>query len=110
VQFSHCLRLVSGAPARLTRANLLQTLVSFEGALDARLEFRFGSPPVGRYRAPGVAGPQRLIQLNHNLLRWLLVRVNLCVLSFREYACPCTCLSRLFAGIPSENPKAMGVC
>jgi hypothetical protein len=39
VQFSHCLRVVNGAPARLTRANLLQMLVSFEGALDARLEF-----------------------------------------------------------------------
>jgi hypothetical protein len=33
---------VNGAPARLTRANLLQTLVSFEGTLDARLEFHFG--------------------------------------------------------------------
>jgi hypothetical protein len=42
VQFSHCLRVVNGSPARLTRANLLQTLVSFEGALDARLEFHFG--------------------------------------------------------------------
>jgi hypothetical protein len=42
VQFSHCLVVVNGAPARLTRANLLQTLVSFEGTLDARLEFRFG--------------------------------------------------------------------
>ena len=30
------------SPARLTRANLLQTLVSFDGALDARLEFHFG--------------------------------------------------------------------
>jgi hypothetical protein len=42
VQFSHCLVVVNGSPARLTRANLLQTLVSFDGALDARLEFRFG--------------------------------------------------------------------
>jgi hypothetical protein len=42
VQFSHCLRVVNSSPARLTRANLLQTLVSFEGALDARLEFHFG--------------------------------------------------------------------
>ena len=42
VQFSHCLRVVNAAPARLVRANLLQTLVSFDGALDARLEFRFG--------------------------------------------------------------------
>ena len=42
VQFSHCLRVVNSSPARLTRANLLQTLESFEGALDARLEFHFG--------------------------------------------------------------------
>jgi hypothetical protein len=42
VQFSHCLRVVNSSPARLTRANLLQTLVSFDGALDARLEFHFG--------------------------------------------------------------------
>jgi hypothetical protein len=42
LQFSHCLVVVNGAPARLTRANLLQTLVSFEGTLDARLEFHFG--------------------------------------------------------------------
>ena len=42
VQFSHCLKVINGARARLSRANLLQTLVSFEGALDARLEFRFG--------------------------------------------------------------------
>ena len=32
----------TAAPARLTRANLLQTLVSFDGTLDARLEFHFG--------------------------------------------------------------------
>ena len=31
-----------GSPARLTRANLMQTLVSFTGTLDARLEFHFG--------------------------------------------------------------------
>jgi hypothetical protein len=42
VQFSRCLRVVNNSPVRLTRANLLQTLVSFEGALDARLEFHFG--------------------------------------------------------------------
>jgi hypothetical protein len=42
VQFSHCLRMINSSPARLTRANLMQTLVSFEGALDARLEFHFG--------------------------------------------------------------------
>lgn len=45
VQFSHCLRVVNGSPARLTRANLLQTLVSFEGALDARLEFHLDCSP-----------------------------------------------------------------
>jgi hypothetical protein len=42
VQFSHCLAVVNAAPVRLRRANLLQTLVSFEGAVDARIEFRFG--------------------------------------------------------------------
>ena len=42
LQFSHCLVVVNGSPARLTRANLFQTLVSFDGELDARLEFRFG--------------------------------------------------------------------
>jgi hypothetical protein len=42
LQFSHCLVVVNGAAARLTRANLFQTLMSFEGAIDARLEFRFG--------------------------------------------------------------------
>ncbi|PWT89545.1 MAG: hypothetical protein C5B56_06940 [Proteobacteria bacterium] len=42
VQFSHCLRVVNGASARLARVNLFQTLVSFSGALDAKVEFRFG--------------------------------------------------------------------
>ena len=42
VQFSHCLAVVNAAPVRLRRANLLQTLVSFEGTVDARIEFRFG--------------------------------------------------------------------
>jgi hypothetical protein len=42
LQFSHCLVVVNGAPARLTRANLMQTLLSFDGTLDARLEFQFG--------------------------------------------------------------------
>jgi hypothetical protein len=42
VQFSHCLAVVNAAPIRLRRANLLQTLVSFDGAIDARIEFRFG--------------------------------------------------------------------
>jgi hypothetical protein len=42
LQFSHCLVVVNGAPVRLTRANLVQTLLSFDGTLDARLEFHFG--------------------------------------------------------------------
>ena len=42
VQFSHCLVVVNGAAARLTRANLFQTLMSFDRAVDARIEFRFG--------------------------------------------------------------------
>jgi hypothetical protein len=42
VQFSHCLVVVNGAAARLARANLFQTLLSFDRAVDARLEFRFG--------------------------------------------------------------------
>jgi hypothetical protein len=42
VQFSHCLRVVNAAPVRLIRANLVQTLISFDRTLDARLEFRFG--------------------------------------------------------------------
>ena len=42
VQFSHCLVVVNGAPVRLRRANLVQTLMSFDGAIDARIEFRFG--------------------------------------------------------------------
>jgi hypothetical protein len=42
VQFSHCLVVVNGAAARLVRANLFQTLLSFDRAIDARLEFRFG--------------------------------------------------------------------
>ena len=42
VQFSHCLRVVNAAPVRLIRANLMQTLISFDRTLDARLEFRFG--------------------------------------------------------------------
>lgn len=41
VQFSHCLVVVNGA-ARLARANLFQTLLSFDRAVDARIEFRFG--------------------------------------------------------------------
>src|SRR2546430_15799263 len=31
LQFSHCLVVVNGSPARLIRANLFQTLVSFDG-------------------------------------------------------------------------------
>src|SRR5262249_39922408 len=43
IQFSHCLAVVNGAAARLARANLFQTLLSFDGgALDAQIEFRFG--------------------------------------------------------------------
>jgi hypothetical protein len=42
VQFSHCLVVVNGAAARLSRANLVQTLMSFDRTIDARIEFRFG--------------------------------------------------------------------
>jgi hypothetical protein len=42
VQFSHCLVVVNGAAARLSRANLFQTLMSFDRTIDARIEFRFG--------------------------------------------------------------------
>jgi hypothetical protein len=42
VQFSHCLTVANGAAARLTRADLFLTLLSFSGKLDALLEFRFG--------------------------------------------------------------------
>jgi hypothetical protein len=42
LQFSHCLVVVNGAAARLSRANLFQTLMSFERAVDAHIEFRFG--------------------------------------------------------------------
>jgi hypothetical protein len=42
LQFSHCLVVVNGAAVRLTRANLIQTLMSFDGMVDARFEFRFG--------------------------------------------------------------------
>jgi hypothetical protein len=42
VQFSHCLVVVNGAAARLSRANLFQTLMSFDRTTDARIEFRFG--------------------------------------------------------------------
>jgi hypothetical protein len=42
VQFSHCLVVVNGAAARLSRANLFQTLMSFDRTVDARIEFRFG--------------------------------------------------------------------
>ena len=42
LQFSHCLVVVNGAAARLTRANLFQTLMSFDRTIDARIEFRFG--------------------------------------------------------------------
>jgi hypothetical protein len=42
LQFSHCLVVVNGAAARLSRANLFQTLMSIDRAVDARIEFRFG--------------------------------------------------------------------
>jgi hypothetical protein len=42
LQFSHCLVVVNGAEVRLTRANLFQTLMSFDRAVDARIELRFG--------------------------------------------------------------------
>jgi hypothetical protein len=42
LQFSHCLVIVNGAEARLSRANLFQTLMSFDRAVDARIEFQFG--------------------------------------------------------------------
>jgi hypothetical protein len=42
VQFSHCLVVVNGAAARLARANLFQTLMSFDRTVDARIEFSFG--------------------------------------------------------------------
>jgi hypothetical protein len=42
VQFSNCLVVVNGAPVRLARANLFQSLMSFDGAVDARIEFHFG--------------------------------------------------------------------
>ena len=42
IQFSHCLVVVNGAAARLSRANLFQTLLSFDDTVDARIEFHFG--------------------------------------------------------------------
>ena len=42
IQFSNCLVVVNGAPVRLRRANLMQTLMSFSGAIDARIELHFG--------------------------------------------------------------------
>jgi hypothetical protein len=42
VQYSNCLVVVSGAKVALARANLFQTLMSFNGAVDARIEFHFG--------------------------------------------------------------------
>ncbi len=42
VQFSHCLAVVNGAAVRLDRVNLLQTLMTFAGAVDAKIEFHFG--------------------------------------------------------------------
>jgi hypothetical protein len=42
VQFSHCLVVTNGAAVRLRRANLIQTLMSFSGPVDADIELRFG--------------------------------------------------------------------
>ena len=42
LQFSHCLVIVNAAAARLSRANLFQTLMSFDRTVDARIEFQFG--------------------------------------------------------------------
>jgi hypothetical protein len=42
LQFSHCLAVANGAATRLARANLFQTLMSFDHTVDARIEFRFG--------------------------------------------------------------------
>jgi hypothetical protein len=42
LQFSHCLIVVNDPGARLSRANLFQTLMSFDRVVDARIEFRFG--------------------------------------------------------------------
>jgi hypothetical protein len=36
------IRIVNGARVRLARANLFQTLMSFNGVVDARIEFHFG--------------------------------------------------------------------
>jgi hypothetical protein len=42
IQFSNCLVVVDGGPVRLRRVNLMQTLMSFAGAIDVRIEFHFG--------------------------------------------------------------------
>ena len=42
IQFSNCLVVVNGTPVRLRRVNLMQTLMSFSGAVDARIELHFG--------------------------------------------------------------------
>jgi hypothetical protein len=44
VQFSHCYRLLesSGNKANILRANIIQTLVLFEGELDVHLRWEFG--------------------------------------------------------------------
>lgn len=42
VQFSNCLVVINGAAVRLRRANLFQTLMSFDGSVDAKIEFHFG--------------------------------------------------------------------
>lgn len=42
IQFSNCLVVLNGAAIRLARANLFQTLMTFDGPVDARIEFHFG--------------------------------------------------------------------
>ncbi len=41
--------------------------------------------------------------LNHNLLPSLLVRVNLCVVSFHEYACRCHLVEPALAGVGGKS-------
>jgi hypothetical protein len=56
VQFSHCLAVVNAAPIRLRRANLLQTLVSFDGA---RRPDRISLRTVRRQRVPSTGRPRQ---------------------------------------------------
>jgi hypothetical protein len=48
VQFSNCVAAVKGAVTCLARVNLLQTLMTFDGEVDAGIEFSSdGSPAIG---------------------------------------------------------------